>query len=184
MSVWWLWGLAGCGVPDTLPDWEDSVPIEGDIPSCAPPRDVRVACVVDGDTLDVGQCGEDDGERIRLLGVNAPELAHDDAPAECWADLATAQLERLVLGIDITLTFDAECEDIYGRTLAYLWIPAPEDEEEDLLVNEELLLEGHVRLYDEEWVDDLRHQTRLEDAEAEARAKGLGLWAACDDEDS
>ncbi|MFN7143665.1 MAG: thermonuclease family protein, partial [Myxococcota bacterium] len=49
---------------------------------CAPDREVEIACVLDGDTFQVGECG---GESVRLLGVAAPEIAHNDSEVdECW----------------------------------------------------------------------------------------------------
>jgi endonuclease YncB( thermonuclease family) len=44
-----------------------------------------------------------------------------------------------------------------------------------------MLANGHARLYDEEWTNPLRLQRVLDEAEAEARARGLGLWAACEE---
>ena len=151
--------------------------------ACAPNREARVACVIDGDTVDVDACGDEVGERIRLLGIDAPETAKEDAPAECWANEAREELRRLVDSRTVTLTFDSECTGAFGRTLAYVWLSDDEDSLEGaLLVNEKLLQEGWVRLYDEDWTGDLRLQERLEAAEAEARSRGLGLWSACGSE--
>lgn len=176
-----LLATSACALPDAIPDWIDEIPIEGDAPPCAPPRDEQVACVVDGDTFDVGACGEEEGERVRMLGIDAPEVAHDEEPAECYAEIASAELARLIDGQQVTLTFDVECIGVYDRTLAYVWMPDEEaEDEEGILLNELLLLEGYVRLYEEDWVDDLRMQQRLEDAQAEAQSKGVGLWGACD----
>lgn len=185
-----LAALTACGYPDTLPDWVDEVPVEGELAPCANARDETVSCVIDGDTFDVGGCGEDIGERFRMLGIDAPEVAHDGEEAQCYAELAAAELARRIDNRVVTLSFDVECTDIYERTLAYVWLDAGEIEDEDgnviadegELLNETLLLEGWVRLYDEDWVDDLRLQARLEAAQAEAQAKGLGLWAACEEE--
>lgn len=163
--------LVRCAVPSHIPGRVDDVPVvpEG---ACAAARDVSVACVIDGDTFDVDECG---AERVRLLGIDAPELAHDE-PAECWADNARSELHQLISGRDVVLTFDVECRDVYGRILAYAWLLGDAD---DVLINEWLLAEGHARLFDEDWVDPLRLQQRLVDAEAEARTLGVGLWSAC-----
>ena len=69
--------------------------------------------VVDGDTL---RC---EGERIRLLGIDAPELpghcrpGRDCAPGDPYA--ATRSLERALSG---PLTIERVGQDRYGRTLA------------------------------------------------------------------
>jgi endonuclease YncB( thermonuclease family) len=83
-------------------------------------------------------------------------------------------------GERVVLSFDATCTDVYGRTLAYVWLSSAVDTAaatDGVLVNEWMLENGYARLFDEEWVDPLRLQQRLEDAEAGARARGLGLWA-------
>jgi hypothetical protein len=69
--------------------------------------------VTDGDTI---RCGD---ERIRLLGIDAPELpghcrpGRDCAPGDPYA--STASLQMAMVG---TLTIEGVGEDHYGRTLA------------------------------------------------------------------
>jgi endonuclease YncB( thermonuclease family) len=69
--------------------------------------------VTDGDTI---RCG---GERIRLLGIDAPELpghcrqGRNCAPGDPYA--STASLETAMVG---SLTIERVGEDHYGRTLA------------------------------------------------------------------
>ena len=82
---------------------------------CAPTVDVRSFCVIDGDTIDVGDCS-DDADRVRLLGLDTPETA----TSECYAAEAKAYLELLLRDAEaLRLEFDATCTDGYGRTLAY-----------------------------------------------------------------
>ena len=73
---------------------------------------ITVHSVVDGDTIDVVQGGET--TRIRLLNIDAPEMGK-----ECLAEEAKQYLAGL-LPVDtvVTLEYDAEREDNYGRTLA------------------------------------------------------------------
>ena len=178
--------LLGC-YPEDLPDWEDTVPMEAEFVACEEPREVRVDCVIDGDTFDVGGCGDDASERIRLLGIDASEVAASGKEAECWSDVATTELARFIEGEMVTLTFDAECTDLYDRTLAYVWLPGEPvsvtttegevEEPEDIMVNEELLSDGTVYRYDN---DDLRYEARLDAAEASAVAMGLGVWGSCE----
>lgn len=166
----------------------DEVPIVGN-DACAPARDVRVGCTLDGDTFDISGCGGD-FERIRMLGIDAPEIAHGDDPADCWGPEAGNELARLIDGREVTLTFDEECVGVFGRTLAYVWLSTadvdidPTDtvstQDGAVLVNELMLSRGYARLYDEDWVAELRLQERLAAAEATAAARGIGLWAACE----
>jgi micrococcal nuclease len=72
--------------------------------------------VTDGDTL---RCGD---ERVRLLGIDAPEM-HGCAPwRQCVPGdgaAARAALEALVRGR--TLTIERVGVDRYGRTLGVVW---------------------------------------------------------------
>ena len=54
-----------------------------------------MTAVVDGDTLRVEDLGGRELGRVRLLGIDAPEVAHPPASAGCYADQATDLLEEL-----------------------------------------------------------------------------------------
>jgi micrococcal nuclease len=152
----------------------DRVPIvdDDDVQGCAPGRDEEVACTLDGDTFHVGDCG---GESIRMLGVDAPEIAHNDSEvAQCWGDEAAAWLDDYLTGEDVRLTFDEKCTDAYDRTLAYVWIY---EGEEAILVNEEIIRAGYARFYEE---FDVRLEARFQSAQDAAQADDLGLWAECE----
>lgn len=190
--------LGGClRIPPEIPPGNPEVPI---IPfgACETDREATVACTVDGDTFDIGQCGQNTGgERFRMLGINAPEIAHED-PAECFGDRASAELGAVLAGGEVLLAFDATCLDRYGRTLAYVWLLGVgadgtpligDDDTADsadplggaMLVNEYMLANGYARLAPEDWNGGpLSLQDRLNAAEASARAHGIGLWSACE----
>lgn len=167
------------------------VPPPGPV-ACAPERETLVACTLDGDTLDLLSCGGD-AERVRLLGIDAPEIAHGSDPADCYGPEAAEALRLLATGRTFLMSFDKDCDDIYGRTLAYLWIePVPGMQGYErmgawvgsnnlLLVNEWLLAEGYARLYPVEAFGPVRLQDRLQVAEDDARALGMGLWGVCGD---
>ena len=171
--------LAGCAsiAPD-LPGFS-GVPLEApsaDYEPCATSREVEVRCVIDGDTFSVGRCGEE-GERIRLLGINAPEIEHDGQPAECYGEDARTALDQLIGNETVWLSFGSECQDQYGRTLAWVWIA--QDDDEPMLVSEWMLRNGHARLYDGEGATSLVYRERLISAEFSAVEGGLGLWSEC-----
>lgn len=76
-----------------------------------------VAHVHDGDTLVLA-----DGRKVRLIGINAPELAREDTPGQPYArEARDALANRLAPGQAIGLRFDAERLDHYGRLLAHLY---------------------------------------------------------------
>lgn len=85
---------------------------------CLPPADLQpatVKTVVDGDTLRLA-----DGRLVRLIGVNTPEMARDERPAQPFAEEATAAV-RQWLGRKVWLAPGEEALDRYGRTLAAVY---------------------------------------------------------------
>lgn len=134
---------------------------------------VRVADVVDGDTVRVQTREGRDLGRVRLLGIDAPETAHGSEPAECYGDAATELLTRLSPpGTTVTLAADPRQadRDVYGRLLRYV-----DHQGEDL--SAAMLAAGAARLYDSEptLVRASEHELAAEEAQGDAR----GLWDAC-----
>jgi micrococcal nuclease len=110
------------------------------------------------------------GERVRLIGIDAPEEGHPGRPGECFARQATAFLRRLALGRQVELETDVERRDRFGRLLAYLWLG-------DRLVNETLVVEGYAVAGT--YPPNVRYQQRLDAAQHRARTGQGGLWGAC-----
>jgi len=120
--------------------------------------------VFDGDTLELS-----DGRRVRLLGINTPELGHDDGPSEPFAEPARTFLESIAApGTRVRLRLDSEREDRYGRLLAHVFLPS------GVNVQAELLTAGLAMTLvvpPNEWNHDC--YARLEQA---ARADDRGIW--------
>lgn len=76
---------------------------------------VTIKRVLDGDTVILG-----DGRRVRLIGINAPEIAHTGKPAEPLGDAATVKLLRWQ-GRQAWLQVGFQPKDHYGRTLGHLF---------------------------------------------------------------
>ncbi|MCG8487793.1 MAG: thermonuclease family protein [Chromatiales bacterium] len=76
-----------------------------------------VARVIDGDTLLMRS-----GDKLRLIGINTPELGHWGKPGEPGAQAAKALLQRLVResGGRLALCPGVEKQDRYGRQLVHL----------------------------------------------------------------
>lgn len=77
----------------------------------------RVAKVTDGDTVVL-----EDGRRVRLLGIDTPEIAHRGQPGEALGEKARRFLKAKVAGKEVRLSFDAEHHDHYDRLLAHLFL--------------------------------------------------------------
>ncbi len=86
--------------------------------ACASPRydeNVISKRVIDGDTLQL-----DDGRRLRLIGINAPERGKNGQAAEPLAAQARHMLQTLASpGSHLRLRWGKEKKDRYGRLLAH-----------------------------------------------------------------
>lgn len=128
---------------------------------------VRVERVVDGDTLKL-----DGGVRVRLMGIDTPEIAHDGQPDEPWGREAAEWLKQRLTGKRVRLEYDREREDRYGRTLAFVYLG-------DVLINEEIVREGFGRA-ETRYPYSSEMKRRLTAAEDEARAAGRRMWSPPD----
>lgn len=119
----------------------------------------EVGRIVDGDTF---YCA--DGRKIRLIGIDSPELRQGAAGRE-----ARDALRRLLApGRPVRLEGDVAPRDRWGRTLAYVWSGGG-------LVNEAMVRQGWAVLLTVP--PNVKYARRLERAQKEARAEGAGLWA-------
>lgn len=116
----------------------------------------KVIGVHDGDTITVLHSGKP--ERIRLHGIDAPELSQDfgrQAKKAC-SDLCFGK----VVSIETT------AKDRYGRTVAVVTAPG------GINVNQELVKRGYAWWY-REYAPNSKELPKLEEA---ARKAKLGLW--------
>ena len=140
------------------------------------PVSVRVTHVVDGDTIDVSMPDGSD-ETVRYIGIDTPETVKPDTPVQCGGPKAHAVNERLVGGRSVTLRFDAERRDVYGRLLAYVYLPGAHPGGHPLFVNAELVRLGLARTLTIPPNDSFASLfARLA---ARAGALGRGLWGSC-----
>ncbi|MCP4573706.1 MAG: thermonuclease family protein [bacterium] len=88
------------------------------------PVDQALVDVGDGDTV-VIRWGDEDAERVRILGIDTPEVAHpsmgwyDDQP---YGTEATAFAEGVFAMAESVELLRAAETDGYGRTLGYLFV--------------------------------------------------------------
>lgn len=133
----------------------------------------RIAYVYDGDTIKL-----DNGERVRLIGIDAPE-AHDNEKLS--RDVAHRHIDRrtqlamgrqasqyarsLLKGQSVRLEFDVEHRDKYQRLLAYVYLA------DGTFVNERIIRQGyaypltippnvHYARQFKQWFDEAREQRR------------------------
>jgi len=121
--------------PKTISDSAEPTPTaEADVAT------VTVDHVIDGDTIRATVDGRD--ERIRLLGIDTPEIGHDGDPDEKCAQEAKRFLTGWIDGATVTVTTDPNSpdRDPYDRLLAYVDI-------DDVDVSYVMLDDGWADLY-------------------------------------
>ena len=92
----------------------------GTVPRCGPGVSVKVsqvAYVHDGDTIHLA-----DGDKVRIIGINTPEIAHRGSPGEPLGEHARDLLRGKIGGKAIHLEFDVQHKDHYGRKLAHIYL--------------------------------------------------------------
>lgn len=126
----------------------------------------QVTRVIDGDTV-VVRLADGREERVRLIGVDTPELNHGGTP-EPLAVEATAFAQHYLLGRDVILELDLGHRDRFGRLLAHLWL-------DNTLFNLTLIEHGYAVLMT--IPPNIRYVDHLLAAQERARAAQRGLWA-------
>ncbi len=82
---------------------------------------VQVVRVIDGDTIQVC-CVFGDREKVRYIGINTPDTHHPMRGVEPYGKEAAEANRKLVDGKTVSLEFDVEQRDRYGRLLAYVFL--------------------------------------------------------------
>ncbi len=131
--------------------------------ACASSQQATAVCVVqrvsDGDSF---RCRN--GQRVRLIGIDSPELRQGSLGSKA----RQALLRILPVGSEVKLEYDVAPTDQYRRLLAYVWAGST-------LVNEAMVRGGWAMLYTVP--PNIKYAERFRQAQNEARAQGAGLWA-------
>ena len=150
-----------------------SILLIGSIVSAAEKQQwIRVKWVIDGDTIVLG-----DGRHVRYIGINAPEIAHDEhvagskqnaRKAEPFGDAAKKYNQYLVESKKVRLEFDKERQDRYGRCLAYVFLS------NGTFVNQAMIEKGYAYVLPRQ--PNVECQQTLLRAQRDAMSKKIGLW--------
>jgi micrococcal nuclease len=124
---------------------------------------IGVKWVCDGDTIVLT-----DGRHVRYIGINAPEIAHDDHTAEPFGYAAKKYNQYLLGSKKVRLEFDKERHDRYGRLLAYIFLP------DGTFVNKTMIEKGYAYVLPRK--PDVKYESILLQSQRDAMSKKIGIW--------
>jgi micrococcal nuclease len=125
-----------------------------------------VVSVVDGDTIWVELSGQ--REKIRYIGVDAPETNHPIKGVQEYGSEAKAANRKLVEGRTVRLEFDVPGRDRYGRLLTYVYL------EDGTFVNAWLVEHGFAQIMTVP--PNVKYQDVFLKLRRESREAQRGLW--------
>lgn len=139
-------------------------------------RDILVKRAIDGDTLQL-----ENGERLRLIGIDTPEIHESDKlyndsrrnkqGIQTIKELGRQALEftkNLTEGKRVSLEFDVEKYDRYGRILAYAYL------KDGTFVNAKIIEEGYASLMT--FPPNIKYADLFMRLYQQARINKKGLW--------
>jgi endonuclease YncB( thermonuclease family) len=129
----------------------------------------RVVEVIDGDTIKVELEGK--VETVRLIGIDAPEIASPYNPQEdCFGPEAAQYAKELLEKQSVYLIKDPmqSNRDKYNRLLRYVFL------QDGTLINTKLLKEGYAFNY---MYEPFQFMKQFNYLEKEARENRTGLWS-------
>ena len=132
---------------------------------------VLVVRIVDGDTIVVSENGAE--EKVRLIGIDAPETVDPYKPVQCFGAEASRETKELLTNQQVLLKSDSSQgdRDKYGRLLRYVYLT------DGTFINLSLVTNGYAREYT--YRAPYQFQSEFKSAESSARAERLGLWGVC-----
>lgn len=125
---------------------------------------VKLKRIIDGDTLVLQS-----GEKVRLIGINTPEVESRFSEAEPGGEAARTWLQRYLRSPMLWLEYDAQEFDKYDRRLAHVFLESGE------YLNAALLEQGQAMLT--LIPPNLRYASRLIKAQQQAEKAARGIWA-------
>lgn len=126
---------------------------------------IKIVRVIDGDTIEIAG-----GEKIRYIGIDAPETVDPRKTAQCFGREASRKNKELVEGKMARLEKDVMDRDKYHRLLRYVWVG-------NTFVNLALVQQGFAYSYS--YPPDIKYQHLFIKAQQEAMKGKHGLWRSC-----
>ena len=123
-----------------------------------------VKTVLDGDTVILS-----DNRRVRYLGIDTPELGRDGKAGQPFSRKARDINASLVKGVEISLSFEQDRQDRYGRLLAYV------SNKQGVVVNLELIRRG-VAFYLADASQERTYDREMLAIQRAAMKGRVGMW--------
>jgi len=123
----------------------------------------RITHAVDGDTLVTS-----DNTKIRLIGINTPEIHHPNKGVEYFGKEAATYTRKFLEGETVYIQYDIQKKDKYGRKLAYVFL------QDGTFFNAKLVYEGYADLMT--IPPNLKYTDLFKNLAKKARTSKKGLW--------
>ncbi len=131
----------------------------------------QVEQVVDGDTVELSIDGR--RQKVRLIGMDTPEVVDPRKVVQCFGREASAQAHKLLEGQAVRLEYDVQVgeRDKYDRLLGYVFLPDGSN------YAEKMIRDGYAHEYTYQ-SQVYKYQADFKAAEAEAQSAGRGFWSS------
>lgn len=126
-------------------------------------KQVTIKKVIDGDTVKTNE-----GETIRLIGIDTPEINWDSGTADFYGYKALKFSNENLLNKKVYLEYDQDKKDDYGRKLAYIYLQNGE------LFNIKLIENGYAHLLIVE--PNNKYEERFKKIAKNTREEKIGIW--------
>ena len=135
-------------------------------------QEAQVVRVVDGDTVEV--LLDNKKEKVRVIGINTPEVVDPRKSVECFGKEASNMAKEILSNQNVVLESDSSQQNVdkYGSLLRYVFVNGVD-------FGKQMIAEGYAH----EYTYDLPYKYQLEykASERQARKDKVGLWesASC-----
>ena len=124
--------------------------------------------IVDGDTFWIKH-NDGSHEKIRFIGIDAPETKNVGKKKKHeFGNASTQFLSKTTKGRKVTLSYDVQKKDRFGRTLAYVYL------DNGIFLNDYLVKNGYA--WSATFPPNVNYQEQFLRSERYARQHKLGLW--------
>lgn len=126
--------------------------------------------VIDGDTIDVQF--DDKVERVRLIGINTPEIVDPRRPVQCFGKEASDKAKQVLNNNKVKLVNDPSQgdRDSYGRLLRYVYLA------DGSLFNKIMIDAGYAFEYT--YKTPYQYREEFLEAQKQASLNQVGLWSS------